>query len=145
MSCRWQLRRVYARACLVLTAAVALAVATGAPGAHAEPGATEDNAAVPVLRPTLLAEIPHDAAAYTEGFEIDGQVLYDQHGRLRVLLQAVAEAADSADLLWVLLQAFAEAADSAVLLRVLLQAFAEAANTIGSVLRRDVIHDSSFE
>ena len=80
MSYRWQLRRVYARACLVLTAAVALAVATGAPGAQAEPGATEDSAAVPVLRPTLLAEIPHDAAAYTEGFEIDGQVLYEGTG-----------------------------------------------------------------
>jgi hypothetical protein len=68
-------------------------------------------------------------------------------------------------LLWVLLQAVAEAADSADLLWVLLQAVAEAANTIGSVsqpdlvrnlaatspvsrtavLRRDVIHDSSFE
>jgi hypothetical protein len=83
---------------------------------------------------------------------------------LWVLLQAVAEAADSADLLWVLLQAVAEAADSADLLWVLLQAFAEAANTIGSVspkkvvrnlagvspvsrttdLDRDVIHNSSL-
>jgi hypothetical protein len=69
-----------------------------------------------------------------------GQVLYDQLGRL-VLLQAVAEAPDSAVLLRVLLQAVAEAPDSAVLLRVLLQAVAEAANTIGSVSRADVVRN----
>ena len=87
-----------------------------------------------------------------------GRVLYDQYGRLvrverdpvalsavllRVLLQAVAEAPDSAGLplVPVLLQAVAEAPDSAVLLRVLLQAVAEAANTIWSVSRPDVVRN----
>jgi glutaminyl-peptide cyclotransferase len=37
-------------------------------------------AAVPVLRPEVLAELPHDPAAFTQGFEIDGDVLYEGTG-----------------------------------------------------------------
>jgi glutaminyl-peptide cyclotransferase len=35
---------------------------------------------VPVIQPTVLAEIPHDPAAYTEGLEIDGPALYEATG-----------------------------------------------------------------
>jgi glutamine cyclotransferase len=37
-------------------------------------------AAVPVLRPEVLAELPHDPTAFTQGFEIDGDVLYEGTG-----------------------------------------------------------------
>jgi glutamine cyclotransferase len=37
-------------------------------------------AAVPVLRPQVLAELPHDPASFTQGFEIDGDVLYEGTG-----------------------------------------------------------------
>ena len=36
--------------------------------------------AVPTLRPEVLAELPHDPAAFTQGFEIDGGVLYEGTG-----------------------------------------------------------------
>jgi glutamine cyclotransferase len=35
---------------------------------------------VPVLHPQVLAEIPHDTSAFTEGFEIDDGVLYESTG-----------------------------------------------------------------
>ncbi|WP_214406597.1 glutaminyl-peptide cyclotransferase [Pseudonocardia lacus] len=37
-------------------------------------------AAVPVLRPEVLAEVPHDTTAFTQGFEIDGDSLYEGTG-----------------------------------------------------------------
>lgn len=51
---------------------------TAAPYAAAEP--YPGQAAVPVVRPTVLAEIPHDPNAYTEGFEIRGDTLYEATG-----------------------------------------------------------------
>jgi len=36
--------------------------------------------AVPILRPEVLAELPHDPTAFTQGFEIDGDVLYEGTG-----------------------------------------------------------------
>lgn len=38
--------------------------------------------AVPVLRPEVLAEIPHDPSAFTQGFEIADGVLYEGTGRV---------------------------------------------------------------
>jgi glutamine cyclotransferase len=45
---------------------------TAAPTAQAQP--------IPVVQPVVLAEIPHDTAAYTEGFELDGPTLYEGTG-----------------------------------------------------------------
>ena len=36
--------------------------------------------AVPTLRPEVLAELPHDPSAFTQGFEIDGGILYEGTG-----------------------------------------------------------------
>jgi glutaminyl-peptide cyclotransferase len=48
------------------------AVLSTAPTAQAEP--------IPVVQPVVLAVIPHDTAAYTEGLELDGSVLYEGTG-----------------------------------------------------------------
>jgi glutamine cyclotransferase len=48
-------------------AALAACVACGAPAAPAPP-------AVPTLRPQVLAELPHDTTAFTQGLEIAGAV-----------------------------------------------------------------------
>lgn len=50
-----------------------LATLSGAPTASAEP-------AVPVVVPEVLAEIPHDPDAYSEGLEFDGADLYEATG-----------------------------------------------------------------
>jgi glutaminyl-peptide cyclotransferase len=53
--------------------ALGTAVALGAaPVAHAEPA--------PVITPVVLGELAHDPAAFTEGFELDGGVLYEGTG-----------------------------------------------------------------
>ena len=59
-----------------------LAVATVVPGAHAEPEPPPGVAAVPVIEPVVLGEMPHDPMAFTEGFEIDGGVLYEGTGKV---------------------------------------------------------------
>lgn len=56
-------------------ALVVLCMAGALPVASAEPPDP-----VPVVTPTVLAEIPHDPAAYTEGLEFDGGVLYEATG-----------------------------------------------------------------
>jgi glutaminyl-peptide cyclotransferase len=38
------------------------------------------SSSVPVLRPQVVAELPHDTGAFTEGFELDGPVLYEGTG-----------------------------------------------------------------
>ena len=38
--------------------------------------------AVPVIEPVVLGEMPHDPMAFTEGFEIDGGVLYEGTGEV---------------------------------------------------------------
>jgi glutamine cyclotransferase len=53
------------------TTIVASAV-IAAPTAQAQP--------IPVVQPVVLAEILHDTAAYTEGFELDGSTLYEGTG-----------------------------------------------------------------
>jgi glutamine cyclotransferase len=65
----------------VLTAAVALMLA-GCPSATADPGSDANGAPVPVLRPTVLGETPHDPGAYTEGIELDGSALYEGTGEV---------------------------------------------------------------
>src|SRR5512139_1541752 len=60
--------------------AIALAVlsmGTVSPVGHAQPS---DPA--PVIEPVVLGEMPHDATAFTEGFEIDGPVLYEGTGQV---------------------------------------------------------------
>ncbi|RBY82594.1 glutaminyl-peptide cyclotransferase [Geodermatophilus sp. TF02-6] len=48
------------------------------PDAQAAAGST--GAAVPVLRPQVLAEVPHDPSAFTQGLQQDGGVLYEGTG-----------------------------------------------------------------
>lgn len=48
---------------------------SSAPTAHTQPSPP-----VPVLKPVVLAEIPHDATAFTQGFELDGPTLYEGTG-----------------------------------------------------------------
>lgn len=63
---------MYKRAAAVL---VILGMAAASPIASAEP-------AVPVVTPTVIAEIPHDPAAWTEGLEFDGASLYEATGEV---------------------------------------------------------------
>ncbi len=58
---------------MVTVTVAALAIVVGCPGAQADTSANE-------LRPTILAEIPHDSSAFTEGLEIDGSTLYESTG-----------------------------------------------------------------
>ena len=61
-----------------LLVAVGVALGTTTLPAWAEPPA--EPGAVPVVQPTVLAQIPHDPNAYTEGFELDGDTLYEATG-----------------------------------------------------------------
>lgn len=67
-------RAVLAVVLLVVAGCGVAAPATPAPTAAATPSA------VPTLRPEVLAELPHDPAAFTQGFEIDGGILYEGTG-----------------------------------------------------------------
>jgi glutamine cyclotransferase len=49
-------------------------------GCGAAAPAPANPAEVPVLHPQVLAEMPHDTTAFTQGFEIDGDVLYEGTG-----------------------------------------------------------------
>jgi glutamine cyclotransferase len=71
-------RHACIRAGMVVTATIAWILA--APGSQAEPGTADAEGATPVVHPTVLAVIPHDTAAYTEGFEMDGPALYEGTG-----------------------------------------------------------------
>jgi glutamine cyclotransferase len=64
----------------VVTAAIFLIAATGC-GGHA-PAGQQTKADVPVGRLTVVAETPHDPAAFTEGFEFDGPALYESTGQV---------------------------------------------------------------
>jgi glutamine cyclotransferase len=63
-------------------AAVAVLVGCGggepAPTAEAQP-----DAPAPVVQPVVLAEIPHDTSAWTQGLEFDGPTLYEGTGRVQ--------------------------------------------------------------
>ena len=62
-----------------LVAAVLVVVAGCGPSAAPAPPAPTA-AGVPTLHPQVLAELPHDTSAFTEGLEIDGAVLYEGTG-----------------------------------------------------------------
>lgn len=62
----------------MLAAAVLLCGCTSAGAGDAGSGAVDGG--VPVLRPMVLAEVPHDTAAFTQGFEIDGGALFEGTG-----------------------------------------------------------------
>jgi glutaminyl-peptide cyclotransferase len=69
MGMRNGVRRAVAWASATVAAMVAISTA---PTAQAQP--------VPVVAPVVLAVIPHDTAAYTEGLELDGSALYEGTG-----------------------------------------------------------------
>jgi glutamine cyclotransferase len=58
----------------------ALAALTVVAGLSAACG-PESAQAVPTLRPQVVAEHPHDPSAFTQGLEIDGDVLYESTGQ----------------------------------------------------------------
>jgi glutamine cyclotransferase len=64
----------------VFSAAILLMAATGCGGA---PGGQQQNepAEVPMGRPTVIAETPHDTAAFTQGLAFDGPALYESTGQ----------------------------------------------------------------
>jgi glutaminyl-peptide cyclotransferase len=61
---------VWKRAAVLLT----VGLTVGVPVAAADPGDA------PVVKPTVIAEIPHDPTASTEGLETDGPDLYETTG-----------------------------------------------------------------
>jgi glutamine cyclotransferase len=69
-----------ARTLRALLAAALLAVAGCGAAAPAAPVPTQTPSPVPTLRPEVLAELPHDPSAFTQGFEIDDGVLYEGTG-----------------------------------------------------------------
>ena len=60
---------------LSVVAAVVMVAGSCSPSGSADVGSD-----VPVIQPAILAEIPHSAAAYTEGLELDGDALYEATG-----------------------------------------------------------------
>jgi glutaminyl-peptide cyclotransferase len=65
----------------VVSAVILLMAATGC---RASPAAQQQNepADVPLGRPTVIAESPHDPSAFTEGLVFDGPALYESTGQL---------------------------------------------------------------
>jgi glutamine cyclotransferase len=64
--------RIRIASATVVAVSILAAVIGAAPTAQAEP--------VPVVAPVVLAAMPHDTAAYTEGLELDGSALYEGTG-----------------------------------------------------------------
>lgn len=62
------------RAAVALLAAITVACG-GSPPAQSDPSAS-----APVIKPVVLAEIPHDSRAWTQGLEFDGPRLYEGTG-----------------------------------------------------------------
>jgi len=58
----------------------AAAVACGGSTPTAESSPAETPGPVPVIKPVVLKEIPHDTAAWTQGLEFDGPTLYEGTG-----------------------------------------------------------------
>jgi glutamine cyclotransferase len=63
-----------------LVAAILVVVAGCGTSAGPTPSPAGTGAAVPTLHPQVLAELPHDPTAFTQGFEIDGGTLYEGTG-----------------------------------------------------------------
>lgn len=66
-------RRVW---CAVLGVGVLLALVAGC----GEPSTANTDQPIPVVEPVVLAEIPHDTSAFTQGLEFDGPILYEGTG-----------------------------------------------------------------
>jgi glutaminyl-peptide cyclotransferase len=69
-----------ARTVRALLTAALLAVAGCGAAAPPAPVPTTAPSPVPTLHPEVLAELPHDPSAFTQGFEIDDGVLYEGTG-----------------------------------------------------------------
>jgi glutamine cyclotransferase len=65
-------------------AAVVLVAGCGSGEPTAQPSITPSDGPVPVVQPVVLAEIPHDETAWTQGLEFDGPVLYEGTGKVGV-------------------------------------------------------------
>lgn len=94
MPVRYRPLRVVASALVTVVAGCGSGEAVAAPN---------QGAAVAVLRPVVIAEMPHDPAAFTEGLEVDGPRLYESTGlygksELRELDPATGEVLRSAPL-----------------------------------------------
>ena len=63
-----------------LLAAILVVAGCGAAVPAAPAVAPTSAQATPLLRPQVVAEVPHDPAAFTQGFEIDDGVLYEGTG-----------------------------------------------------------------
>ena len=72
------LRSVTVGRALVAGILVLLAGCSTPPAPTPTPAPTDT--AVPTLHPRVLAELPHDPSAFTQGFEIDGDTLYEGTG-----------------------------------------------------------------
>ncbi|HET6737185.1 glutaminyl-peptide cyclotransferase [Mycobacterium sp.] len=64
--------RIRIASATVVAVSILASIIGAAPTAQAEP--------VPVVAPVVLAVMPHDTAAYTEGLELDGSALYEGTG-----------------------------------------------------------------
>ncbi|MGV0605929.1 glutaminyl-peptide cyclotransferase [Mycolicibacterium sp. XJ1904] len=65
------------------TAAVLFAVASvscGGSSPTAQSDTPTPSGSAPVIKPVVLEEIPHDATAWTQGLELDGNILYEGTG-----------------------------------------------------------------
>jgi len=69
---------------LSLRVVSAVILLTAATGCRASPAAQQQNdpANVPLGRPAVIAESPHDPSAFTEGLVFDGPALYESTGQL---------------------------------------------------------------
>lgn len=64
----------------VVSAAIFLIATTGCGGGA--PAGQNKPADVPVVQPTVIAESPHDPAAFTQGLQFDGPALYESTGHV---------------------------------------------------------------
>jgi glutaminyl-peptide cyclotransferase len=62
------------RLLIAVAAAALVSAVAGCPPAQAQPAATAE------LRPTVIAETPHDTSAFTEGLQFDGPALFESTG-----------------------------------------------------------------
>jgi glutaminyl-peptide cyclotransferase len=60
----------------VVGTVAALAVVVGC----SEPSAANTDQPIPVVQPVVIAEMPHDTKAFTQGLELDGPTLYEGTG-----------------------------------------------------------------
>jgi glutamine cyclotransferase len=72
-------RALLAAALLAVAGCGVAAPTTPAPAAPVS-APTSAPAPVPTLHPEVLAELPHDPSAFTQGFEIDDGILYEGTG-----------------------------------------------------------------